>query len=71
MPLIVNGETVPEESISEEAARLAGLPAFSDIADERERARRVRAAAELAVADRVILRQDRRDRRASYRSEGD
>lgn len=57
MTLLVNGETVPQELITQEAGRLDRLPMFSPIADERERERRVRAVAESAVLDRVILRQ--------------
>ena len=44
MPLLVNGQVVPEQTIREESERLARDPQWSQIASAEERAGRLREA---------------------------
>jgi len=57
MPWIVNGQPLPEDLIRQESAQLACDPRWKNIADERERARRLRAAAEHTAQDKMLLSQ--------------
>jgi parvulin-like peptidyl-prolyl isomerase len=57
MPFIVNGQVVPEQLIQEERARIGADPQWQSNFDERERAERLRAAAECSAADRVLIEQ--------------
>lgn len=59
MPILVNGDLVPEEFIREESERAASLAQAEDIADPLERSIRVREAAEAAAIDRTLFRQVR------------
>lgn len=58
MAILVNGERVPDEVLEEEIRRFRVKPEFQSIADEAERARRIRDAAETSAIDRVLLRQE-------------
>src|ERR1035438_8383913 len=55
MPYLVNGQPVPEEWIREEEQRLTRDLRFQTIADEAERARQLRVAAEHSAIDRMLV----------------
>jgi hypothetical protein len=57
MPWLVNGQLVPEDLIRQESAQIAGDPRWNGIAEEGERAKRLRAAAERAAQDKTLLSQ--------------
>ena len=57
MPFSVNGQLVPEELIRQESERIGRDRQWLAIADEAERARRLRAAAECSAADQILLAQ--------------
>ncbi|HXM43296.1 MAG TPA: peptidylprolyl isomerase [Bryobacteraceae bacterium] len=57
MPWIVNGQPVPEDLIQQESAQIARDPRWKNIADEGERAKRLRAAAEHAAQDKMLISQ--------------
>jgi peptidyl-prolyl cis-trans isomerase C len=58
MPLIVNGQVVPEELIQRESERLSLDPQWKAIVDVNERSQRLRAMAELASIHRVLVNQE-------------
>src|ERR1039458_5435269 len=55
MPYLVNGQPVPEEWIREEEQRLTRDLRFQTIADEAERARQLRVAAEDSGIARLLV----------------
>jgi parvulin-like peptidyl-prolyl isomerase len=57
MPWLVNGQTVPEDLIRQESEQIACDPRWKNIADENERANRLRAAAEHTAQDKMLLSQ--------------
>jgi len=57
MPYLVNGRLVAEDSIHREEVRLRRDPQWEAIADEAERARRLRTAAEFAAVDLTLVEQ--------------
>ena len=57
MPYLVNGQLVPEELVRQESQRIERDLRWNTIADESERAQRLRAAAEQSAIDRIILGQ--------------
>jgi len=57
MPYLVNGQLVPEELIREESKRLERDVYFQNIADEAQRAGKLRAAAEGAAIDKILIAQ--------------
>jgi len=57
MPILVNGELIPLESIREEERRLAQIPEWQGIPDGLEKSMRLRQAAESCVIDGILLRQ--------------
>lgn len=57
MPFLVNDELVPDGLVHAEAERLRSHPDFSGIADEVTRRMRIRAAAEDAAINRVLVAQ--------------
>jgi peptidyl-prolyl cis-trans isomerase C len=58
MPWLVNGQLVPEKLIRQEEAQIVCDPRWKSIADEGERAKRIRAAAERAAQDKTLLSQE-------------
>jgi peptidyl-prolyl cis-trans isomerase C len=58
MPWLVNGQLVPEELIRQEEAQIACDPRWKSIADEGERAKHIRTAAERAAQDKTLLSQE-------------
>jgi len=61
MDIKVNGQPVPEELIKEEMQRLERDVYFQNIADETERDRQLRAAAETSAADKILIAQKAAD----------
>ena len=57
MPILVNGEIIPQELIREEERRLAGMAEWRVIPDALDKRMRLRETAEASVVDRVLLRQ--------------
>jgi parvulin-like peptidyl-prolyl isomerase len=57
MPYVVNGHTVPKELIRQESERISRDLTLQSIADEAERARRLRGAAEQSAVDRMLIAQ--------------
>lgn len=57
MPLLVNGELIPQEAIREEERRLAQSAEWRALPDALEKRMRLREAAEARVIDGVLLRQ--------------
>src|SRR5579864_8167114 len=57
MPWLVNHQPVPEELIRQEEALIARHPFWLQIADEGERARAIRKAAEQSAIDKVLIAQ--------------
>jgi hypothetical protein len=57
MPYLVNGQLVSEDCVRGEEVRLPNDPQWRSIADEAERARRLRAATEFAVVDTTLVEQ--------------
>ena len=57
MPCLINGQPVPEDLIRQESAQIAADPRWKNIADEAERAKRLRAAAEQTAQDKVLIAQ--------------
>jgi hypothetical protein len=57
MPCFVNGQPVPDEFVREAEHFIGRDPRWQTIADETERAKRLRAAAQQAAADRVLIEQ--------------
>ena len=57
MPYLVNGQAVSEELIRQESERIGRDLRWKTIADEAERARRLRAAAEYSAIDRLLVEQ--------------
>jgi hypothetical protein len=57
MPYSVNGQLVSEDCVRAEEERLRHDPQWQGIADEAERARRVRAAAEFSAVDVMLVEQ--------------
>jgi len=57
MPILLNGEIIPQELIQEEERRLAENPEWKAIPDALDKRMSLRQAAEVAVIDRVLLRQ--------------
>jgi peptidyl-prolyl cis-trans isomerase C len=58
MPILLNGEVIPQELIQQEERRLAEVPEWRAIPDALEKQMRLRREAELHVIDRVLLRQE-------------
>jgi hypothetical protein len=58
MPILVNGELLPEQLIRAEFERLLSHPDFSGISDELEKRQRVRQAAERGAVNRLLLTQE-------------
>jgi parvulin-like peptidyl-prolyl isomerase len=57
MPYVVNGQPVSEELIRQECERLGRDAQWQSIADETERAQRLRAAVESSAVDRILIAQ--------------
>jgi hypothetical protein len=57
MPYLVNGQVVPEELIRQESDRIRRDPQWKTIADEAERAQRLRSAAEYCAQDKILIEQ--------------
>jgi parvulin-like peptidyl-prolyl isomerase len=57
MPILVNGEIIPQELIREEERRLAGMAEWRVIPDALDKRMRLRETAEASVVDRVLLHQ--------------
>jgi hypothetical protein len=55
--IYVNGEPVAQELIGQESERIARDPRWGSIADESERARHLRAAAEQSAIERMLIEQ--------------
>lgn len=58
MTLLINGEVIPDDLISDEEQRLGKLPEWQGGEDQLERKIRLRQAAEHIVIDRILLRQE-------------
>jgi peptidyl-prolyl cis-trans isomerase C len=57
MPWFVNGQVVPEDLIRQESEQIARDPRWKSVADEGERAKRLRAAGERSAQDKTLLAQ--------------
>ena len=57
MPWFVNGQVVPEDLIRQESEQIARDPRGKSVADEGERAKRLRAAGERSAQDKTLLAQ--------------
>jgi|ERR1700733_2890841 len=57
MPYLVNGQLVTQDAVQAQEAQLRRDPQWQRIADEAERARRLRAAAEFAAVDVAVFEQ--------------
>jgi hypothetical protein len=57
MPILVNGEVIPQELIRDEERRLAQSPEWQAVPDALEKGMRLREVAEASAIDRVLLRQ--------------
>jgi len=57
MPYYVNGQLVPEDLIHREAAQISRDPRWSNITDQAERVKRLRAVAEWSAQDKVLIAQ--------------
>jgi hypothetical protein len=57
MPFFVNGQLVTDERVGREELRIARDPQWQSIVDEAERAKRLRAAAEFAAVDVMLVEQ--------------
>jgi len=55
MPYVINRQAVPEELILQEEQRIGRDPRWASIPEEPERARQLRAAAEHAAVDKVLI----------------
>jgi hypothetical protein len=56
MPVLVNGEPIPNDAIREEGLRLRQRPEWRDLPDNVETCMRVRQEAELRIIESAVLR---------------